>query len=139
MDKTKEGYLKLFSMARTNIVKARFIISNISPTNHDISALLEYQTVGDKFVVSMSKEILLSLPKESFNYKMLYKYLAAKNQKVLKYERGLYQYFQDGELVHQFGQIREPKEINTMRQEDRPISSSRPRPLPYPITTQIAS
>ena len=63
-----------------------------------------------------------------------FKFEDTKNQKVLKYERGLYQYFQDGNLVHEFGQIREPRVINIMRQEDRPITSLRPRPLPYPIT-----
>lgn len=54
--------------------------------------------------------------------------------KTFLYSRGVYQYFIDGRLEREFGSPKQPKEINTMRQEDRPISSSRPRPLPYPIT-----
>lgn len=50
------------------------------------------------------------------------------------YNRGVYQHFINGKLEREFGSPKEPKEINIMRQEDRPISSSRPRPLPYPIT-----
>ena len=39
--------------------------------------------------------------------------------KTLMYNRGLYQMFQDGELVHEFGEMKELKEPNTMRYRDK--------------------
>ncbi|WP_041956857.1 rolling circle replication-associated protein [Sulfurospirillum arsenophilum] len=42
-----------------------------------------------------------------------------KSGKTLQYERGLYQMFQDGSLVHEFGEMKEIKEPNTMRYRDK--------------------
>jgi len=39
--------------------------------------------------------------------------------KTLQYTRGLYQMFQDGTLVHEFGEMKELKEPNTMRYRDK--------------------
>lgn len=62
-----------------------------------------------------------------------FKFEDTRNKKVLKYERGLYQRFEDGELIEEFGTYKEKQDFS-MRQEDRPITSSKPRPLPYQIT-----
>jgi len=48
-----------------------------------------------------------------------FKFEDTKLGKTLMYNRGLYQMFQDGELVHQFGEIKELKEPNTMRYRDK--------------------
>lgn len=49
-----------------------------------------------------------------------FKFEDTKNQKVLKYEKGLYQYFQDGILAHQFGEMKEKKDFS-MRFEAKPM------------------
>lgn len=49
-----------------------------------------------------------------------FKFEDIKNQKVLKYEKGLYQYFQDGILAHQFGEMKEKKDFS-MRFEAKPM------------------
>lgn len=48
-----------------------------------------------------------------------FKFEDTKLGKTLMYTRGLYQMFQDGELVHEFGEMKELKEPNTMRYRDK--------------------
>lgn len=53
-----------------------------------------------------------------------FKFEDTKNKKVLKYEKGLYQYFQDGVLAHQFGSTKEKKDFS-MRFEAKPMLRSK--------------
>ena len=48
-----------------------------------------------------------------------FKFEDTKLGKTLMYNRGLYLMFQDGELVHEFGEMKELKEPNTMRYRDK--------------------
>lgn len=62
-----------------------------------------------------------------------FKFEDIKNQKVLKYEKGLYQYFQDGILAHQFGETKE-KEDFSMRFEAKPMLRKK---LKKPISIKV--
>lgn len=54
--------------------------------------------------------------------------------KVLQYNRGLYQYYINGVLEREFGTEKELKENNSMLQPERVITSLVPRPLRHSVT-----
>lgn len=61
-----------------------------------------------------------------------FKFEDTKNNKVLKYEKGLYQYFQDGILAHQFGEMKEKKDFS-MRFEAKPMLRKKRKFIPIKI------